>query len=282
MFLSSVVLYLVTRRSTLEKTPTVWNNLAGFLPAIPIYLIMTYLNGQTVRLNFAPEIWLLFIFSSVFFSYLGNVMSLKSIEVAPNVGFSLTLSKSYVVLTTLVSVVLFHAALSWLAIIAIGCIIGFSALISIDQKPSTNPNIHPRWLPLAIGSFFSWGLLSLSSKYLYTIGVTVFERLLISMSIVSLIILTELVTGKHSWRTVTKAQWWCLALIGLTGASFNYFMQLALTSAPNIGYVNAINAASLSVVTLLSAWFFHDELPLRKIIGVFGVSAGLILLVLGS
>ena len=282
MFVSSVVVYLATRRSALEKTPTVWNNLAGFLPPIPIYLLMTALNGQTVRLSFSPEVWLIFVFSAVFFSYLGNLMSLKSIEVAPNVGFSLTLSKSYVVLTTLVSVVLFHASLSWLAIAAIICIIGFSAVISIDPKPSTNPDIHPRWLPLAIGAFFSWGLLSLSSKYLYTIGVTVFERLLISMSIVSLIILTEIYIQKKSWKQLTRIQWWCLGIIGLAGASFNYFMQVALTSAPNIGYVNAINASSLCVVTLLSAWFFGDQLTFRKIIGVFGVTAGLILLVLGS
>lgn len=50
--------------------------------------------------------------------------------------------------------------------------------------------------------------------------------------------------------------------------------------APNIGYVNAINASSISAVTLFSALLFKDEFSIKKFVGVIGVTAGLILLIL--
>jgi uncharacterized membrane protein len=68
--------------------------------------------------------------------------------------------------------------------------------------------------------------------------------------------------------------------IGILFAGFNYFMQLGYAVAPNIGYVNAINAASIALVAVGAAVFFHDDFTRKKFIGVVGVTAGLILLVL--
>jgi len=281
MFLSSVALYLITRKSTLLKTPTVWNNLMNFFLPLLVYLVIVAGKGE-IHWQFEPQVWGVLIFSAIFFSYLGQLISFKSIEVAPNIGFSLVISKSYVVLTTLLAVVFFKANLTWLAILAIFAIIGFSALISIDPNAKPNPNVQPRWFPLALVSFFCWGFLAMSSKYLLNNGMPVLERLIFSMSIVSLIIGGDIWRGKHNLNALSKIQILYLLGMGLTAASFNYFTQLAFTTAPNIGYVNAINTASIAIVTILSAVFFKDELTWRKFIGVLGVCGGLVLLVLGS
>lgn len=67
-------------------------------------------------------------------------------------------------------------------------------------------------------------------------------------------------------------------MIGIFGSSFNYFMQVGFNLAPNVGFVNAANAASISLLTLMSAVFFKDELSVKKMIGIVGVTAGLLLL----
>ena len=68
--------------------------------------------------------------------------------------------------------------------------------------------------------------------------------------------------------------------IGISNGFFNLATQFAFKTSPNIGYVNIINTASITAITLLSTIFFKDKLTLEKIIGVIGVTLGLILLLL--
>jgi len=131
-----------------------------------------------------------------------------------------------------------------------------------------------------MGAFFCWSFLALSSKYLLNIGVPILTRLVLSFVVVTLLILAEIVYKKVDWEKVSKDQLITLLLIGIFGASFNYFMQVAFNLAPNVGFVNATNAASISLLTLVSAFIFKDELTLKKMIGIFGVTAGLLLLFL--
>lgn len=67
-------------------------------------------------------------------------------------------------------------------------------------------------------------------------------------------------------------------LIGIAASGFNFFNFYAVSIAPNVGYVNATNAASIGAVTVISAVIFKDELTKRKLIGVAGVLAGLVML----
>ena len=67
---------------------------------------------------------------------------------------------------------------------------------------------------------------------------------------------------------------------GVLGVGFNYGMQQGFVTAPNIGYINAMNASSIGLVVIGAAIFFHDDLSGRKLIGVIGVIAGLIFLVI--
>lgn len=100
------------------------------------------------------------------------------------------------------------------------------------------------------------------------------------MVVVTVLILGEIKYKKVEWSKLSKDQLVTLLLIGIFGSSFNYFMQVGFNLAPNVGYVNATNAASISLLTLMSAFFFKDELTIKKMIGVFGVTAGLLLLFL--
>lgn len=277
MLLSSVALYLCVRKSNALKIPRELVNLAMFLIPVPIYAALA-LHTQT-RFAFTPVECVLIAIQAVFFSYLGNVFSLKSIEYAPNPGYSLMISKSYVVFTTIASIFLFATPLTGNAVLAITLIVAFSALIVIDRDKD-RPAAHSSWFLYAIGSFFCSGMLALSSKYLLNMGVPILARLLLSMFLTSVLILGETVYKKIKLTGITSDQLVTLLLIGCLGASFSYFMQVGFNLAPNVGFVNATNAASISLLTLMSAIIFKDELTARKMIGIVGVTAGLILLFL--
>jgi drug/metabolite transporter (DMT)-like permease len=275
MFLSSVGLYLFVRKSNSLKTPQQLNNLALFLVPVVLYMVMSVQARTSFTLT--PFEYFLIIIQGIFFSYLGSVFSLKGIEYAPNPGYSLIISKSYVVFTAIVSIFLFHAPLTYKSAIAIVCIVMFSALISIDRSKDKN-NSNNLWLPYTFGAFFCWGFLALSSKYLLNLGVPILTRLIYSMIIVTVLILGEMKLKNIAWRTVTKAQLFTLAMIGVFSTGFNYYMQVAFNLAPNVGYVNAANAASISLLTIMSFFIFKDELNMRKMIGILGVTLGLIIL----
>jgi len=99
------------------------------------------------------------------------------------------------------------------------------------------------------------------------------------MIIVSIIISTEIIKEKIPLK-ISKQQILTLLGIGISGAGFNYFMQLAYQTTPNVGYINAINAASIAAVAILSGLIFKDELNFKKLLGVGIIVAGLALLVL--
>ena len=275
MLFSSVGLYLFVRKSNTLKTPQQLNNLAMFLIPVVVYLIMTI--GTPTDFALEPLEYLLIIIQAIFFSYLGNVFSLKGIEYAPNPGYSLIISRSYVVFTAIASIYLFDSPLTTKSVIAIICIILFAALIAID-KDRDKLGSNAAWLPYTIGAFFCAGFSALSSKYLLNLGVPILTRLIYSMLLVTILIIGEIVVKKVSIKNNSKSQLLTLLMIGIFGASFNYFMQVAFNLAPNVGYVNATNAASISLLTIMSYLVFKDELSIKKMIGIVGVTTGLILL----
>jgi drug/metabolite transporter (DMT)-like permease len=277
MFFSSVALYLCVRKSNSLKTPQQLNNLAMFLIPVIVYLLLAV--KTPTRFALSPFEYIIILIQGVFFSYLGNVFSLKGIELSPNPGYSLIISKSYVVFTAVASIFIFNAPLTIKSGIAILCIILFSALITID-KGKTKAASNKLWLPYTLGAFFCWGLLALSSKYLLTLGVPILTRLIYSMIVVALLIFGEMVIKKISIMKISKSQIIILIFIGIFGSSFNYFMQVGFNLAPNVGFVNAANAASISLLTLMSAIIFKDELSLKKMVGIVGVTVGLLILFL--
>ncbi len=276
MFISSVALYLFVRKASLLKISTQYNNFAMFFIPLMLFVIMAFVTHQNFLIS--PLFLLLIALVGILFSYLGNVFSLMSIEEAPNPGYSLVISKSYVVFTSVIAVIFFQAQLTLQKIIAILLIVGFSSLIMLSQK-AVRKTTSTKWVLLAFGSFFCWGLLSLSSKYFFNQGVGVYVFLTYMYIVVNVCIVLEMIKKRVSFGGMQK-NLGILFLIGIFSTGFNLFQFLAISTAPNVGYVNAINASSISAVTVFAILLFKDEFSKRKLLGVIGVTLGLLLLLL--
>lgn len=276
MFTFSVVLYLAIRKAALNKLSPQFNSLASFtLPPIIFGTI-----GLITRPSFhlSPGDAVLLLFAAIFFAYFTNRMSMKSIELAPNAGYSLVISKSYVVFTSLLAVPLFGSELPLSAILAILLIVGFAALIMIDPKHAHHAK-SSAWIPLALGAFFGWGFLVLVAKHLFLQGLSPIAFLFYVEIIVLPCILIDMRLNRIALKPLAK-HWGSFLCIGLAAAGFNFFNFTAINIAPNAGYVNATNAASIAAVTVFSVLLFHDHFSWRKMVGVLGVVAGLLLLFL--
>lgn len=275
MFFSSVALYLTVRKSSLLKTPTYLTNLAMFAIPLVAYIAIGIVNSSNLGITLWQGIVLLF--TAVIFAYGGNKASLHAIDVAPNPGYSLVLSKSYVLFTTLVAVTLFGADITLRKVLAILFIVGFSALIMINPKGAKKVKSE-KWIVLSFGAFFAWGMLSLSSKYLFNNGVDTIAFLIYLYALVTFCIVFIDKVRVSKIREVSSSAKLLLIGTGVFSTLFNLGQFEAIKLAPNVGYVNAINAASISMVTVFAVILFKDELTLKKALGVLGVTAGLILL----
>lgn len=274
MFVCSVGLYIAVRKAALDKLPTQFNNLAMFAIPLLAFAIGGVFTKAKFGLTFSQALQLLG--TGIILAYFGNVFSMKSIELAPNAGYSLIISKSYVVLTTFLAVPLFGARLTATALISIALIIAASALIMINSKAAHHAK-SAAWLPLAFGSFFCWGFLSLMAKHLIAEGISTLVFLTYVFAVATACILIEMRRKKINLGAV-KEHSRPFVLIGIAASGFNFFNFYAISTAPNVGYVNATNAASIGAVTVISALLFKDELTRRKLIGVAGVLVGLVML----
>jgi len=247
-----------------------------FLVPLVIYIIL----GSANHISYAISLqnFGIIVVAALFFSYLANVTSLKSIELAPNPGYSLVISKSYVVFTTIISFLFLGGEITSRKALAIALIVCFSGLIAIDPK-KTKEVRNKLWLAYTMYSFFGWGLLSLAIKYLFLQGISTLAILTYLYIFVSLFIGIEIYKRKVRFEINRSSLGYFLA-IGIFSSIFNYFNFYSVGVAPNVGYVNAINASSISLVTIFSILLFKDEFSWKKLLGVFGVTAGLLLLLL--
>jgi drug/metabolite transporter (DMT)-like permease len=277
MFVSSVALYLVVRKATLLKIPTHITNLAMFAIPLAFFVILHEGTGEpyTVTLSSAAILLL----AGVFFAFGGNTASLRAIREAPNPGYSLVLSKSYVLFTTVVALILFNAELSAQKALGILLIVGFSSLIMVDPAKTKKIVKKNHWLSLSMGAFFAWGMLSLSAKYLFNAGLGTYTFLLYLYLIVTICILVKLLFDRQKLHHIMDHKW-VLLFIGIFSTTFNLFQFEAIKLAPNIGYVNAMNAGSIALVAVLAALVFKDDFSIKKFIGVVGVIGGIILLLI--
>lgn len=188
------------------------------------------------------------------------------------------ISKSYVVFTTIVAVLLFGADLSPRTGLAIACIVVAGSLLSVNPREQHATREH-HWLLLAFVAFFGWGLLSLTAKYLFGHGVEP-VAFLTGISTTAFVCIMIENASRRSIMAYIPKYWGLFVLIGAAAASFNYFNFTAISLAPNVGYVNATNAASIGAVTAFSIILFRDELSWRKLAGVMGVIAGLVMLLI--
>ena len=279
MFVSSVLLYLLVRKSQLGRVSNTLINISMFgVPCVIIFFINLL---QNTLFSVTPTQLTLLAFTAFFFSYLGNILSLKGMGLAPNPGYSLILSKSYVVYTTLFAVILLNSSLTLKNLFAILLIVSFSVLMAIPakgDKPGRTAK-GKRWIAYSIGAFIAWGNLALMAKLLFNQGLQVTVYLFYLTLFVSIFIILQ--TGITKERLdIKRKDIRIIAGIGILSAAFNLFLTLGIMLAPNPGYVNAVNASSISLITLFSAFLFKDQLSSRKVIGIVGVTLGMILLFL--
>lgn len=275
MFVSSVALYLTVRKSSLIKTPNYLTNLAMFVIPLVAYATMGIINSSSLSITWWQALILLV--TAIVFAYGGNKASLHAIDTAPNPGYSLVLSKSYVLFTTIVAVTLLGAELTAQKAIAILLIVAFSALIMVTRKGAKKVKSE-KWILLSFGAFFAWGMLSLSSKYLFNNGVDTIAFLIYLYALVTLCIIGIDKVKISKIKEVPNNAKLLLLGTGIFSTLFNLGQFEAIKLAPNVGYVNAINAASIAAVTVFAVILFKDELTPRKAIGILGVVGGLVLL----
>jgi len=276
MFACSVAIYVAIRKASLDKLPHQFNNLAMFAIPATVFVVGALATRQDMSLTLSQAFQV--IFTGIVLSYLGSAMSMRSIELAPNAGYSLIISKSYVVLTSILAVPLFGAHLTIPAIIAILLIVGFSALIMINPK-ATHHAKSSAWAPLAIGTFFCWAFLQIMAKHFNNQGVSAIVFLAYFFTIAAACIVVEMLHRNIRFELVRRHAR-PFVTIGIASSGFNFFNFYAVSIAPNVGFVNATNAASIGAFTMLSVVLFKDELTKRKFFGVIGVMLGLILLFL--
>lgn len=274
MFVCSVGVYIAIRKAALDKLPPQFNNLAMFAIPLLVFVVGDVFARKNLGLTLPQALQILG--TGVVLSYFGNAMLMRSIELAPNAGYSLVISKSYVVLTSFLAVPLFGAQLTATAIGSIALIVGASALIMINPKVAHHAK-GSTWVPLAVGSFFCWAFLSLMAKHLIAEGISTVVFLTYVFIVATICILLEMKYKKVELGVVKK-RLWPFVLIGIASTGFNFFNFYAVSIAPNVGYVNATNAASIGVVTVLSVALFKDELTKQKLTGVVGVLTGLVML----
>jgi len=271
LIISSVILYLLVRKANDLKIPVIYQNLGFFLlPAIIIGLY-NIIKGISFKISITNLLFITFI--GFLFSWLGNIASLKALKLAPNPGYSLVISKSYVIMTSVLAVWLFDSILPLKSIIAILLVVGFTALIIIDKKRKERQD--SKWILLTLGAFLAWGFLALSLKHLVDKGLESTVIMFYLMLIVSIIIGIEIFLKKPK---KSNSSLLLLTLIGISSTFFNLFIILGYKYAPNPGFINAANAGSIALVTIFSSLIFKDELKTKKVIGVIGVIVGLIIL----
>lgn len=271
VFVSSTVLYLTLRK--INEVNDEIKNLTLFLP--PGLFLFFYSLIKRISFNINTRDLLLIILIS-FFLWLGNVFMLKSVKRAPNPGYTVLIGKSYVAMTVLLSPLIFGSFISPASVILVLLILFFLSLILIDKK-TKGKMVDNSWVTYAFATLIFWGL-----QALLTVGMKNIDPIILLMYLAffsSLMIGGEMVIKKVSLAPIKRNLFW-LMLLGASGLLFGFFIITGYRIAPNPGFMDAANASSVAAITLFSAWFFKDEITLKKGVGIVGALVCLILLLL--
>jgi uncharacterized membrane protein len=65
--------------------------------------------------------------------------------------------------------------------------------------------------------------------------------------------------------------------VAVIAVAYNYFSVSAIASAPNPGYVEAINSFRVIVILVASSFFFDASITPKKLVGIILATTGLIL-----
>jgi uncharacterized membrane protein len=167
--------------------------------------------------------------------------------------------------------------LSWKKIA--GVIVILASQLLILGREAKKGAMQKHWARYSFISFFAYAALSIAVKYGTIFGanqiVFLFWAILGSL---------PLFAAETFFRRIPilkfKERFGWLFLMGIASGLGNLFFWNAFAAAPNMGYVNAIGIANVAVVCLLAVKLFGDELNAKKMLGIAGVTAGLLMIVL--
>ena len=273
ILLSSPTMYLFVRKEKELGKDIAIQNLSIFLIPTIVYFVYNLISKTSMIVEF--KYFLMLMGSALLFSLLGNIFSMKAIQLASNPGYSLMIQKSYTIFTTVMSVLLFGSSITRKNILAIIIVLFFVAFILIEKSNKKDEN--RKWIIYTFGAFFAFGFLSLATMYIGKQGITSTVINFYICLIVTLSLMIQIYIKKIKLSFDRRS-------IGIfIGASipasiFNFCLIQGYLVAPNPGYISAVNVASISVLTVLYKVFFKDTLTLKKMIGVVGILAGLIIL----
>ena len=279
MMLSSIVYYVIIRYAQRNGIPNKAYMLANFsVPAFFFYWFSTSQNQSII----IPFLYIAIIFvQSFFLSYLGSIISFKAIQNAPNAGYSLVIQKSYAVYTSIAAIFLFGSELSLIKFGAIGLVLVSSALLSIPATTKIK-GVHLTWVFFSFIAFFCYGTSALVTKYIFMQGIPSPVILFWITFFVTLFSLIDLYLHRTQlqFSLKTAKQYLLLFLIGFSVTFFYYFKQISEVTAPNIGYVGAMNTASNGLYTVIIAYIFKEHLTWKKFGIVMTIVGGILIIIL--
>ncbi len=280
IIISSTITYLAVRKSQDLNISLEQRNF--LMVVFPTIFLLGYNLINGISFAVPLNIFFLLAFVSVAFSFFGDWCSLKSMELAPNPGYSLILSKSYVVLTTFLSYFLFDSEITTKSLIAIGLIVLFSGLIIFsDKKKGAGGQQKTNWLWYTWAAFFAWGFLAIALYWFTNLqGYSPTTILFYVLLFASIVIVVDILRKGMGLKTMVSSK--DAAYTTITLAVFSLVLKLAIIFgynwAPNPGYINAANSASIFLVAIFAALVFKDSLNVKKVVGILGIVGALALL----
>ena len=280
MMAVSVVMYSLVRYIKQYPKSTELVPFAMIALPVPVYAVFVLFEKSSYRPSLLHA--LVLIMQGIVFVYLGNLYALKGIEKAPNTGYSVLISKIYVVFTTPLSVVLFNSKLSLSSIFAILMIVFFSYFVMIEKRSNRVKKTKEEnaWIKYTLIAFLCFGGNALTSKYLLNGGMPIFFRLLFPGIVAGLLYAPKAIKNFQNIQVSKKPFILLLLAIAVCSILFNFTMQYAFSKSPNVGYVNAANVSSTAILAFPSALIFKDPLTRRRALGIIGVLAGTYILFL--
>ena len=273
VFISSTLLYLTLRKVRSFNLSDEIQNLSFFL----LSAVSLFIYNLFQHFNFRIHLYeILATFLVAVFLWIGNTFLLKSLKTTPNPGLTVLIAKSYLIITTLLSPLLFGSIITVKSVLSIGLILFFLSLMLIEKKKIQTSN-KTGWLPYACITFVMWGVQAL---ILMSIKGSLLNSSVILMLVsifYCLIVITEILIKRISFMPV-KRYWFWIILISIAAMCSNLFVIIGYRVAPNPGFIDSANAASVAAIAVLAYIFFKDHLTVKKGVGIIGVCVGLILL----
>jgi drug/metabolite transporter (DMT)-like permease len=274
MFVSSIGFYLSVKKLQVLGADKRYITLANYIFPTIIFFFLALINHE--RIIFPLTFLLSIMVLRVLFNYIGTIAGYKSMEEAPNAGYSLVIQKSYAIYTLFAAALIYGSEVSIKRFIISGFILFCASLVAFSKSTKTTKSY--RWAWYALLAMISFGSISLSSKYFAAHGISASSQLFWTCLFTLIITISDSVRVKLPPIKLTRQLWIYMTTLGLGVSGFYFFKLLAELAAPNLGYVGAINAASNAVYTVIVAKIFGDSLSPKKTLAIIGMTFGLILL----